>query len=93
MYNMRTISEIITPDFLIRILVVLTLAITVCMVLQKVSAFESYIPYGKFADSHKSYIGFHITDRYLWYLNNDEDGFNLDGVLSDEQQKNWDDQK
>lgn len=59
------------------------------------NAFESYIPYGKLTDSqmHKSYIGFHITDRYLWYLNNDEDGFNLDGVLSDEQQKNWDDQK
>lgn len=61
----------------------------------QVNAFESYIPYGKlpYLQIHQSYIGFHMTDRYLWYLNNDEDGFALDSVLSDEQQKTLDEQK
>ncbi len=55
----------------------------------KISALDSFIPYSALSKDQatKNMIGFHSHDRYIWYLNDNNDGFTLYDVLSDEQQK------
>ena len=55
----------------------------------KASALNNYIPYSQLDKDQATHnmIGFHSHDRYIWYLNDNNNGFTLYDVLTDEQQK------
>lgn len=84
MYNMKNTTKLVALATIIAMAFLINIA--------QVNAFESFIPYSKMnaTENKQATIGFHSNDRYIWYKNNNQTGFDLDAVLSDEQQKVWD---
>ena len=91
---MATVKTINQNKYMITSVLIAGIVLLAIGQIIKANGFESFISYSDLGknQTHQSYLGYHIPDRFVWYKNNNENGFNLDAVLSDEQQALWDSQ-